>query len=190
MKNIAFLFFLFLIPLIAESQLCAPVRRQVFERTFMFKDSSMVTGYNYFKRHGIVFDSLTNKNLYNEVIKWIGTPYRWAGKTRYGVDCSGFVTQIYNSIYSIKLGGGAGDIFKLTTPIEKKDLKEGDLVFFKIRHNHISHVALYLSNNKIIHATTAYGVRIDDLNAPYYLRYYFSCGRIVSAEKNIYTGTN
>jgi len=169
--------------MIAESQLCAPAQRPVFERMFMFKDSSMITGYNYFKRHGVKFDSLTNIKLYNEVIKWIGVPYRHAGKTKYGVDCSGFVTQIYNLIYSRKLGGGAGDIFKLTSPIDKKDLKEGDLVFFKIRHSSISHVALYLSNNKFVHATTAYGVRIDDLDTPYYLRYYLSCGRIVPTEK-------
>ena len=138
----------------------------------------MVKGYSYFVKHGVAIDSLSNQKLYNEVYGWLGAPYCYAGKTKYGVDCSGFVTQIYRIIYSIKLGGGAGDIYKLVKPVEKKDLREGDLVFFKISHSYISHVALYLSNNKIVHATTGYGVRIDDLNTPYYYRYYYSAGRI------------
>ena len=60
----------------------------------------------------------------------------------------------------------------------KTKLREGDLVFFKIGRGYISHVGVYLSNNKFIHATS-YGrtVTVSDLDEAYYKRYYFSAGR-------------
>jgi len=186
-KKLIYILLLFIIPLLGNNLPFRFAKISATERTSSFKDSTNVKGYTYFTRHGITMDSLCNTRLYNEVYGWLGVRYCYAGHTKYGVDCSGFVTQIYKLIYSIKLGGGAGDIYKMVKPIEKKDLKEGDLIFFKIRHSYISHVALYLSNNKFVHATTGYGVRIDDLNAPYYYRYYFSAGRI---DKPLVQNTN
>jgi murein DD-endopeptidase / murein LD-carboxypeptidase len=142
-------------------------------------DTTTISGYQFFKKKGIQFDSTSNVALYNEVIQWIGVPYRYAGRTKAGVDCSGFAGVIYNAIYSIKLPGGAQNIFKIVTPVKKDQLKEGDLVFFKIRHSYISHVGVYLKNGKFVHATT-YGknVSISDLSENYYKTYFYSGGRI------------
>ena len=62
--------------------------------------------------------------------------------------------------------------------ISNNDLKAGDLVFFKIRGNSISHVGIYLKNNLFIHASVYRGVVVNDLNETYYKKYYFAAGRV------------
>ncbi|MCB0380115.1 MAG: C40 family peptidase, partial [Flavobacteriales bacterium] len=59
----------------------------------------------------------------------------------------------------------------------REDLIEGDLVFFNIYKNQISHVGLYLQDGNFIHASTRSGVIISNLNEDYYNKYYFSGGR-------------
>jgi lipoprotein Spr len=62
--------------------------------------------------------------------------------------------------------------------VNKSDLKEGDLVFFKIGWNRlISHVGLYLGNHKFVHAAIWGGVIISDLREPYYARWYVAASR-------------
>lgn len=39
--------------------------------------------------------------LYSEASRWLGVPYRYGGKSRTGVDCSGFVGQVYQNVYKI-----------------------------------------------------------------------------------------
>jgi len=58
-------------------------------------------------------------------------------------------------------------------------------VFFKINRSYISHVGIYLANNKFIHETSwGHGVQISDLNENYYKTYYFSAGRIPVIPEN------
>jgi cell wall-associated NlpC family hydrolase len=65
-----------------------------------------------------------------------------------------------------------------TRRIKKSQLQEGDLVFFKTRGKSISHVGIYLRNNKFIHASTSSGVMISDLNEDYFDARYAGAGRI------------
>lgn len=120
-----------------------------------------------------------NKCLYDTVEAWLGTPYRYAGCTRQGTDCSGFVNTIYSNVFRSELGArNSGEIYKKITKVDKSELSEGDLVFFRIRRLSISHVGVYLGNNKFVHASTSNGVIISDLNEPYYKRYYAGGGRL------------
>lgn len=123
-----------------------------------------------------------NNRLYNEVDKWLGTPYKYAGSSRDGVDCSGFVCQIYKIVYNIKLERNSSAIFyKNCQKIEKENLKEGDLVFFCTKKNSrkINHVGIYLKDDKFVHASSCKGVIINSLNKPYYVRNYICSGRVL-----------
>jgi lipoprotein Spr len=120
-----------------------------------------------------------NTNLYDTLETWLGTPYRSAGMSLSGVDCSGFVTCMYNGFYGVKLKGRrCSEIYKEVIKVDKSDLKEGDIVFFKIRHSEVSHVGLYLGNDKFIHSSTTSGVIISDLKEEYYQKYFWGGGRL------------
>ncbi len=119
-----------------------------------------------------------NPRIYQTVSGWMGVPYKYSGNTKKGVDCSGFVCELYKDCYNKPLEGSARDIFKTVDPIRRADLREGDLVFFKIRNNKISHIGVYLGENKFVHASSQKGVTVSDLDDPYYLKYYFKGGRV------------
>lgn len=73
-----------------------------------------------------------NSLLYDTLETWLGTPYRSAGMSLNGVDCSGFVTCMYNGVYGVKLKGRrCSDIYKEVEKVDKSELKEGDIVFLK-----------------------------------------------------------
>ena len=131
----------------------------------------------YADKIGIPADSI-NLPLYSFVDEWYGTPYKYAGHTKSGVDCSDFVCILLQTIYNKTLSGTAGDIFDQCAPVSPDSLKEGDLVFFKIKSKAISHLGFYLQNNKFVHATVHAGVMIDDLGEDYYKKYFYKAGRL------------
>lgn len=124
-----------------------------------------------------------NKKLYSVVEDWLGTPYKYGGQSKKGTDCSGLIVEIYKSVYGKQLYRNSHKIYeKNCKPIKKKDLKEGDLVFFIISKSgkRINHVGLYLKDNKFVHSTTKKGVIITDLSENYYERYFYRAGRVKS----------
>jgi lipoprotein Spr len=131
----------------------------------------------YFISHGIDINNESNLQLYKYIYGWLGTPHFLGGKSKKGIDCSGFVEKVYEAIYNCNLKGAANDILNKIKTIKKEDIKEGDLLFFK-KQGRIYHVALYLSNNKFIHAATKKGVMLNDLNENYYKKYFFTAGRL------------
>ncbi|MCC6384064.1 MAG: C40 family peptidase [Bacteroidia bacterium] len=116
--------------------------------------------------------------LYEIIIQWLGTPYRYAGKTLHGIDCSNFVNEIFKSACGYFLGGNSAEQFAQTKRVKKDELDEGDLVFFKINKKRISHVGIYLGNNKFVHSSRSRGVIISDLNSAYYKARYAGSGRL------------
>jgi lipoprotein Spr len=134
---------------------------------------------SFLDKHNLPLEQSDNIPLYDMIRRWYRTPYRWAGTSKKGVDCQGFVLVLNDSLYNRTLPRGAGSQYMVTQPVKKEDLKEGDLVFFKIGTYAISHVGLYLKNGKFVHASSGYGVIISDLNEPYYKRWFFSGGRVV-----------
>ncbi len=130
---------------------------------------------------GYNIDSIGNSKLYKGISEWLGVKYCYSGDSKDGIDCSGFATTIYHDAYDKMLEGSAADIYKTVTPVKKSQLKEGDLVFFKIRRKRISHVGVYLSHNRFVHASVHDGVVVSNMNEPYYKKYFFKGGRVKEA---------
>ena len=138
----------------------------------------------FYASHQLAPDSALSPYLYYQVYDWVGTKYKYAGRTKKGIDCSGFVSTMYKNTYCINLLGGSKDLWPTVKPIEKNELAEGDILFFKIKKGQISHVGVYLGNNKFAHASVHSGVIISDLNEDYYKKYFFKGGRVQSVVGN------
>ncbi|TND00894.1 MAG: lipoprotein Spr [Bacteroidetes bacterium] len=121
---------------------------------------------------------ISNIPLYAFIDEWYGVPYKYGGKTKSGVDCSGLASNLYTQVFSKNISGSAANLYSLCKPLGQDELKEGDLVFFKIDGNRISHVGIYLQNGRFVHATTKRGVMINELKEEYYKKYYFKGGRL------------
>ena len=121
--------------------------------------------------------NIDNKKLYQFIIDWYGTPYKFGGLTNNGIDCSGFTNILFKEIYKIQLPRTSKDIAEKINRKYTKDLKEGDLVFFSFgKSGTINHVGVYLQNNRFVHASTSKGVIISNLTEPYYDDYLVKCG--------------
>ena len=132
---------------------------------------------------GVALSATSNMKLFNFVHDWIGTPYRFGGSSRKGIDCSAFTKQLYSDVFNLTIRRSSRDIFSMVNPVGKDDLKEGDLVFFKIHSRSISHVGIYLGNNRFAHASSR-GVAISSLDDAYYSRYFYKGGRMLESFKN------
>jgi lipoprotein Spr len=129
---------------------------------------------------GVALSATSNLKLYEFIYDWIGTPYRLGGGTKKGIDCSGFAFELYNKVFSTLIGTNSRNIFSMVNPINKEELKEGDLVFFKIGSRSITHMGVYMGNNKFAHASSSKGVMISDLDEDYWRRYYYKGGRLLA----------
>jgi len=119
--------------------------------------------------------------LYAEIYKLKHIPYRYGGRSTKGIDCSGFTKAVYENAYQIALPGNSSkEIFQNTKNVIHKPLREGDLVFFKIKKGQISHVGIYLGNNKFAHASTQAGIIVSDLSEPYYKKYFYKATRVLN----------
>jgi lipoprotein Spr len=134
--------------------------------------------YAYSNLFGYDIDTIENPTLYNQIGEWLGTHYCFSGESKKGIDCSGFVSVLYKNVFQIELEGSAAAIYKHVKALKKDELHEGDLVFFKIRKRRVSHVGIYLGQNKFAHASVKSGVIVSDLDEAYYHKYFYRGGRI------------
>ena len=140
---------------------------------------------NYFFRYSVLLDleveKLTNKKLVDYIHQWYAVPYRIGGTSKEGIDCSAFVKGIAEDAFSVQLPRTSREQAAFCSEIERSELREGDLVFFNTTGG-ISHVGLYINNNKFIHASTSNGVIISDLDEPYWQRRFVRAGRMKLTE--------
>ena len=122
-------------------------------------------------------EQVQNIPLYRTIDDWYGTRYKLGGTTKTGIDCSAFVQTIFISVFGITLPRTARDQYITTQHISRTELQEGDLLFFNTRGG-VSHVGIYLQNNKFVHASLSGGVMISDMFEPYYVRHFIASGRV------------
>lgn len=130
---------------------------------------------------GVAVSATTSSKLYQFVYDWIGTPYRLGGDSKNGVDCSKFASKLYDQVFNTAIGYNSRNIYTNVDKVKKDELQPGDFVFFKIRSKNITHVGVYMGDNKFAHASSSRGVMISDLNESYWKRYYFNGGRVLTA---------
>jgi lipoprotein Spr len=121
---------------------------------------------------------LPNKALLESVDKWYGVRYRTGGNGSGGIDCSGFTVAVYAAAYGINLPRVSREQYRISRKISTTELQEGDLLFFNTRGSGVSHVGVYLGNNKFIHATVSKGVMVNGLFESYYIKRFLGAGRI------------
>ena len=100
----------------------------------------------------------------------IDTGYRFGGKNpEAGLDCSGMVAYVFNRAIGFRVGGSAADIARRGAPVDRSSLRPGDLVFFNTRNAPLSHVGVYIGDDRFVHAPSSNGrVRIDDMKTAYF----------------------
>ena len=104
---------------------------------------------------------------------WLGAKYVYGAASKTQTDCSGFVMQVFKGYYNIALDHSAARMYKdpRGKSVGRGSLREGDLLFFGSFWN-ISHVGIYLSGDRFIHASSSRGVVISNLNEKYYKNKY------------------
>ncbi len=115
----------------------------------------------------------------------IGTQYKFGGKSsETGFDCSGFVAHVFQQIAGIALPRTAQDISRVGSPIDVRELKPGDLVFFNTLRRAFSHVGIYLGDNRFIHASSSKtgDVMISDMNDRYWSARFNGARRLAALE--------
>jgi len=127
-------------------------------------------------------EELNNPKLLSFMDYWYGAPYRYGGTSRDGIDCSAFAFLLMSSVYGVaSLPRTSREQYEASRHIRRDELQEGDLVFFHTlgRRKAVTHVGIYLRNNKFIHASVS-GVMISDLGDGYYERHYIGAGRVLT----------
>ncbi|MBC7587815.1 MAG: C40 family peptidase [Chitinophagaceae bacterium] len=127
-------------------------------------------------------EKLNNIPLLQTIDHWWGTRYSMGGSTENGIDCSAFTQVLMQTVYNVGVSRTAQDQYNNSEHIDLGDLQEGDLVFFhsgSSRSKSVSHVGVYMLNNKFVHASTSNGVTISDLNEAYWKQHYYAVGRVI-----------
>lgn len=125
--------------------------------------------------------------ILTEAQSYLGTPYRYGGMTRKGIDCSAFVLSVFGAAVGMNLPRVAASQAQEGEKIEKENLQKGDLVFFSHGRGRISHVGIVEDitedgDVKFIHAATSRGVMISSLNDSYWGPKFRFAKRVMSQE--------
>jgi murein DD-endopeptidase len=122
----------------------------------------------------------------SRAVNVLGTPYVWGGSSpSKGFDCSGLVKYAFSDVKSADLPRTSNAMSEASGhKVERKDLKPGDLLFFNIASSKVNHVAIYLGNDRFIHAPRkGKAVTIDTLNKPYWQNHYVVAKRVLPKEQ-------
>jgi cell wall-associated NlpC family hydrolase len=110
-------------------------------------------------------------------IDWKGVPYVLGGSGYSGVDCSSFMQIVLHDYFEIKIPRVTADQIKVGKSVKKKNIKIGDLVFFRTGKKTL-HVGIMINNEQFLHASTSSGVMISALQQRYWSDAYLTTRRV------------
>ena len=124
------------------------------------------------------------KQVISTARSYTGTPYRYGGTTRSGIDCSALV---YHSFYSvgITMPRTSTDQSQQGKSIKRSEIKPGDVVFFATgkKRKQVSHSGIVTETSKndvrFIHSSTSLGVSEDYLSNPYWAKAFLFARRVL-----------
>ncbi|MFC2272872.1 C40 family peptidase [Capnocytophaga granulosa] len=121
--------------------------------------------------------------LIDSAYSYIGTPYKWAGTSRSGMDCSGFVSTAFSAI-NVPLSRSSTEMSTQGKDIPLSQAEVGDLLFFKTnrKRNRISHVGIVVGVGdevKFIHASVSQGITVSSLSENYWQKAYAKTSRVL-----------
>ena len=115
----------------------------------------------------------TRASVIDDAENYLGTPYKYAGNTKAGFDCSGLVCKVFDE-NKIQMPRRSQDQGKSGSSINISEAKPGDLLFFataggsSVTHVGIVHDVMNTGEVTFIHASTSKGVIISSLNEAYW----------------------
>lgn len=121
------------------------------------------------------------KAVVSYALKYVGNRYVYGGSSlTKGTDCSGFTMAVYKKFgYNLPHNAYSQLAKKSVKKVSLKKIKPGDLIFYGSSKKSCSHVALYIGNEKVVHASTeSTGIVISD----YTYRKYVGVGRVLKKE--------
>lgn len=133
-------------------------------------------------RLGVDIDYDDNHALFLYSSKWLGTPYKYGGNDKRGVDCSGLSCAVYRDVFKMKISRTSRHQYErdFCTFKNKRNLKPGDLVFFTSpgASGVVNHVGVYLKGGRFIHSSSTKGVVVADLENRYWRENWVGGGTI------------
>ncbi|MDB4867575.1 MAG: NlpC/P60 family protein [Cohnella sp.] len=128
-----------------------------------------------------VGSAFADSKMDNTIQKLIGIDYNYGGTSTSGFDCSGFTGYVFKKL-GVDLPRSSRDQFAIGKKVAREDLRAGDLVFFNTNGRSVSHVGIYVGNNKFAHSSTSKGVTITSLSDNYYVDRYLGARRVMDSD--------
>jgi cell wall-associated NlpC family hydrolase len=121
----------------------------------------------------------TGRLVAEHALSYVGTPYRYGGADRSGIDCSGLVYRIFLDL-GYALPRTAAEQSRYGMPVSWSELLAGDLVFFRTSGRKPSHVGIYIADGEFVHAPgSGDRVKMSRLDSSYFRKRFAIARRMV-----------